>query len=342
MNKRIQECLCYRTAQFKTQNSKLKTYILSILFILVKLSLLFIPSLYSQSKQQCIEWKPIKGARGYRIQIRTSSHQTIIDQFVNTHTFPITKLKKGEYESRVAPLNVFQKPVVWSYWRPLKVLIVKKPKLNSTEEKIIVTEDDKQTITIKGNNFVEDTKVSVESQKNKLKVDKVKTNNSQNLSFSLDTKNAKQGYYDLKIENPKDKIITKKDFVRVVGKDEVVTLSPKENQKVSLQDDKPLAFQWSKNPHAKKYKFKISKQNPHAKELLKDETTSNSYTVKNPSQLEEGELTWEVQPITKDGKQGKITKNTFTFSVSEGTISVQQGDITITSPQVFYIDEDEK
>lgn len=84
-------------------------------------------------KNKYLEWKPIRGSHGYQLQIRNPRKKIIVNQKIKSNRYPAYRLSKGHYQCRVAPLNVFQKPVIWSHWRPLVIMEKPQPILYSGE-----------------------------------------------------------------------------------------------------------------------------------------------------------------------------------------------------------------
>ncbi|MBL0266224.1 MAG: hypothetical protein IPQ05_20745, partial [Leptospiraceae bacterium] len=73
---------------------------------------------------------------GYRIEIK-SDEKVIIETNVNENIYHVD-LPKGKYEFRIGVLNFFKKPVVWSYWNPLRVIVSQQPILDTERQEMAI------------------------------------------------------------------------------------------------------------------------------------------------------------------------------------------------------------
>lgn len=188
---------------------KLKKFIPIIIFIF-----LFAIGLVAKT-DEFIEWKTIKGAYGYVIEIRNADKKVILEKKVKENLFPI-ELPKGKYDLRVAPLNVFKKPAVWSHWHPLEIIISRKPVVGLEEPILLIKEDSLQPVVeIFGDNFLENTKVEIIRKGKKIPIKETKLENSRLLVLKLNLNTVFPGKYHLVLKNPNKKVTTKKEFVIV-------------------------------------------------------------------------------------------------------------------------------
>ena len=109
-----------------------KILIASILSLIV----LFTIELLAEKDTGFIEWRAIPAANGYRIEIK-SEEKVIIETNVNENIYHVD-LPKGKYEFRIGVLNFFKKPVVWSYWNPLRVIISQQPILDTERQEMAI------------------------------------------------------------------------------------------------------------------------------------------------------------------------------------------------------------
>jgi hypothetical protein len=94
-----------------------------ILFIII---ISLIPSiLLAEGKSMKIEWKEVKGNRGYIVRLKQSNDS--IEQKETNLNFIELKLNPGEYEIQVAGKNAFGKPGKFSKW---KSFIVRKEQMS--------------------------------------------------------------------------------------------------------------------------------------------------------------------------------------------------------------------
>lgn len=96
---------------------------LSICLILISsILILGLPFLFGKDKPDpYIRWKNSRYASGYRIQIKNQKGIRIVDEKVKESEYSIRKLPSGKYQIRVGALSPFNKPAVWTKWKPLEV-----------------------------------------------------------------------------------------------------------------------------------------------------------------------------------------------------------------------------
>lgn len=185
----------------------MKYFKLLLFFLLLNLS-------SSEKKQDrgFIEWKPIQSANGYKIEIRDSLGK--LNEFYSEINIFYPDLQKGRYEFRIAVLNLFKKPVVFSYWNPLKVIQSKQVVIKQTE---FVLEKGKK-VTLLGENFLENTKISFKKENKK---EFLKTNLISDSKIEVMTENLEQGIYDLEFENPNSKISLYPKILKILSENEI-------------------------------------------------------------------------------------------------------------------------
>lgn len=180
----------------KKQNSNLSIFKKSFSLILIFCAILYTIELLAKKDTGFIEWRAIPASNGYRVEIK-SEDKVIIQTNVNENIYYVD-LPKGKYEFRIAVLNLFKKPVVWSYWNPLRVIISQTPILNSDRQELAIGD----TVELSGANFLENTKVSLISSGQVFPVEASMKNETQ-ITFATDK--VKAGNYDLLLENPNNK-----------------------------------------------------------------------------------------------------------------------------------------
>ncbi|MBE7412046.1 MAG: hypothetical protein L6Q54_05420 [Leptospiraceae bacterium] len=164
-----------------------------------------------------IAWTKIPDANGYVVEIRNESKEIVLQKKVTT-SFLEVNLQKGKYEVRTAPLDIFGKPAVWSNWEIIKVIVSIPPVVSGKQPPVkLQTGKKNPDIKIEGKNFLDNIQVYAKNNLEKIPSKSVKVSEGGNsVSFSLDTKEAKPGTYDLVLANPRKKNIEIKDFV-VIG-----------------------------------------------------------------------------------------------------------------------------
>lgn len=181
----------------------------------LKLFLLFIIVGYSSlaADEQEIEWAPNKSAKVYKLEVRDFSSKKIkVDKKIKETRYKVDKLDPGLYEYRIGIVNDKDIVAVYSDWSTLSIMQTFEPE-GSVEEIYYGGKDDKfQEIYITGNNFFEDTRIEIFSDKDKIPVKNLIRVSDRELRFVLELANAKPGTYDLKIINPLKKVYVKKGF----------------------------------------------------------------------------------------------------------------------------------
>lgn len=222
-----------------TSSSTMKT--VSLRISLYFLLLLFSKTLlYAEDLKRVVAWKPIREASGYQIQIKDKKGNRVVDKQIETSFYSVEDLPTGDYEVRTAPLNSFKKPVVWSNWRELEIIISEPPRVTIDEKKpaiLIEKKDDTssnqndsktkpQTIAIKGDNFLDVTEVEIKKESYKIPILEKDTISKQQIDVKIETKGAKPGDYDLTVTNPYQKPKVVSNFLKIEN-----TTSDKSNAK---------------------------------------------------------------------------------------------------------------
>lgn len=177
-----------------------KILIASILSLIV----LFTIELLAEKDTGFIEWRAIPAANGYRIEIK-SEEKVIIETNVNENIYHVD-LPKGKYEFRIGVLNFFKKPVVWSYWNPLRVIVSQQPILDTERQEMAIGDK----VELNGAHYFENTKVSLLAGNTVIPAE-ITIVSDKELFFPTDK--FKAGTYDLLIENPNNKKLLQKDYL---------------------------------------------------------------------------------------------------------------------------------
>jgi hypothetical protein len=196
---------------------------------IIYLLLLFITFEISANDKDYIEWKPIDGANGYRIEIRDNSKRKIVDENTKLNHY-LVKIPKGKYEFRISPLNLFEKPTVWSYWKALKVIISRNPVVENKTFRL-TPEEASRTIIFIGKNFLYDMKVKIYSSKKEITVVEKILIDSEKFKIKLQKNDIQEGIYSILLENPNNKITLLKNALIIKEKD-------KSQEKNKIADDK--------------------------------------------------------------------------------------------------------
>jgi hypothetical protein len=195
----------------------------------------FIISLQS-TEQGYIEWKPIKGAFGYKLEIRDESKKLIIEEIVNSTRYLI-RTPSGKFEFRISPMNVFEKTTVWSYWNPLNVVISKRPSITTNELSLDISELSKPMI-FKGKNFLSETKLKFIWGSRVISAKSITVNDTTTLTAILNPEGAAQGKYELHMENPGNRILSIKNFLTLSDNNEADRLAREKAERERLEAER--------------------------------------------------------------------------------------------------------
>ena len=263
------------------------------LLICISLVLAFTLELFAKKDTGFIEWRSIPAANGYRVEIK-SENKIILETNVAENIYYVD-LPKGKYEFRIGVLNVFKKPVVWSYWNPLRVLISKEPTLSA--ERLNIAQGDESRVA--GNNFLENTKVSLLSQGKTFSIEnKIISHNE--LRFA--TKTLKPGTYDILLENPNNKRLLKKDYL--------VLYDPTKGTPPGVNTNKP------QGKTIKSQGIEISSDSMERADIMVDESVAGKTTVnigpKTKDKLDislQNKSTMDVTVDINNRSEGKVNFN---------------------------------
>jgi len=195
----------------------------------------FIISLQS-TEQGYIEWKPIKGAFGYKLEIRDESKKLIIEEIVNSTRYLI-RTPSGKFEFRISPMNVFEKTTVWSYWNPLNVVISKRPSITTNDLSLDISELSKPMI-FKGKNFLSETKLKFIWGSRVISAKSITVNDTTTLTAILNPEGAAQGKYELHMENPGNRILSIKNFLTLSDNNEADRLAREKAERERLEAER--------------------------------------------------------------------------------------------------------
>ncbi|MBI3395515.1 MAG: hypothetical protein HY042_06755, partial [Spirochaetia bacterium] len=158
-------------------------------------------------EQVFLEWTAVDNARGYIVEIKNEKGDITRQESEGTRVN--LKLAPGRYTQRVGALNIFKKPASWSEWKELLVMKPVAPKVALVE--MPESEQDPsgktRSVRIQGENFFEDTKVSLLRNGEEIPVEKQRTGDSTlGMVLVLDRDKLQPGKNQIKIENPGGKV----------------------------------------------------------------------------------------------------------------------------------------
>lgn len=104
--------------------SKLRSILLPVVFLLSLSNYLFSeetqPEASVSERKIKLTWEEVEGALGYKVVIKNSEDNEIIDQNVTSNNI-VLEIPPGNYKIRIAPINKFSKLGNWSDWADLSV-----------------------------------------------------------------------------------------------------------------------------------------------------------------------------------------------------------------------------
>lgn len=162
-----------------------------------------------------VEWKPVPGSSGYQVQVReTKTKKILVDKTVQGTMLDVD-LAPGLYQSRVAPLSPFGRPLQWSDWRPLNVLISLRPEFNE-QPRVVIEGSRPTTVVITGRNFTRSMRLTLRNESGSHPILDRRVNEAgTEVQFSIQPGRYPEGEYDLHLENPRQKNSVIPAFVSV-------------------------------------------------------------------------------------------------------------------------------
>jgi len=203
--------------------------------------LIFSPFLgiFASEVLRFVAWKAIEDANGYQVQIKDAKGKVIVDKKIEKNYYSIQDLPTGDMFVRTAPLNAFLKPVVWSPWTELEVLLSITPTIEIPKDKPkpVVSQDKPiSQIAIEGDHFLDVTEIELSQKQRKLPILEKNYVNEKRIDVKVDTTNAKPGDYDLTIVNPFQKPQKIANFMSLEAKP---FETPKDPPKIELPPPPP-------------------------------------------------------------------------------------------------------
>jgi hypothetical protein len=180
-----------------------------------------------------VEWKPIPGSSGYQLQVRDAKTKRImVDQFVEG-TYLDVDLQVGHFEQRLAPLSPFGKPLIWSDWRPLNILVALSPVVDEANA-VEVKERRPFSMFLRGKNFTPNTRVFLKKDGNSIPVPNRSINAAgTELTLLVNPATIPPGNYSLYLENPRQKTWTGESLVSLkYAENAVAVVDPKDQKDV--------------------------------------------------------------------------------------------------------------
>lgn len=209
------------------KRNKRHHYLAILLFFL---AIFLWPKSSRDSIYHFIRWQPVEDIIFYRIEIKNQNGKILRRKDVRKTYFSVLGLKKGRYQCRIAALDVFRKPLLWSGWQNLEIRIARTPRLAIRQPIQIDNSNPKPTIAIPGKNLSEATRVKIHSGKNKIPIIQKKLQR-QKLTVQLNLQKTKPGNYDLTLTNPYGKKTTRRGII-IIEKE-------KQEQLAANEPDRP-------------------------------------------------------------------------------------------------------
>jgi hypothetical protein len=141
-------------------------------------------------------------------------------------------LPVGRYDIRTSPLNDFGRVTVWSQWQPLRVVISRKPELDSESDRVIMVNNRNKSsfsFSVSGNYFYKDVmKIAVRNPRTKRNLPIKELNvdeDGRRMLVEVEVAQAPEGQYDLVLANPFGKTLVRPGFLNVSDRKNLSELS---------------------------------------------------------------------------------------------------------------------
>ncbi len=194
-------------------NRKLHIRIFLQSFVL-GLAFLFSFSLFAKEDGIKLEWRAIPDSGGYMVEIKDSRGK-ITREKTNATQIQVN-LPPGAYEHRIGVLNRYGRVSVFSTWIPFDIILSQTPEILSTSHNKYLSKDLPDTLEIKGKHFTDATKVILKDSKgNDIPVKSVELKDSETLVIAIDKKKSPEGAVSLRVENPRNKVAEKENYLMV-------------------------------------------------------------------------------------------------------------------------------
>lgn len=188
-------------------------HILRRIWVLLAVLFFSLPALGKEEGVK-LEWKGIPDSGGYMVEIRDSRGKITREKTNSTQI--VIDLPPGNYEHRIGVLNRYGRVSVFSTWIPFDVILSQKPEIQEATQRKFLNKDLPETFEIKGKHFTDATKIIFkDSNGNEIPVKFVEVKNSETLVVTIDRKKAADGAISLRVENPRNKVAEKEDYLLV-------------------------------------------------------------------------------------------------------------------------------
>ncbi|TGJ98518.1 hypothetical protein EHQ53_02005 [Leptospira langatensis] len=200
--------------------------------------------IYSKEEGVKLEWRPIPDAGGYMVEIKDSRGK-ITREKTNTTLIQL-ELPPGTYEHRIGVLNRYGRVSVFSAWIPFEVILSQKPEILSAEKNKFLNKDLPDTFEIKGRHFTDATKVILKDSKgSEVSIKSMEVKNSETILVTLDKKRPPEGAVSVRVENPRNKVTEKENYLFVAETEsDLAALEAKGQQKESVSSGAPFRFDY--------------------------------------------------------------------------------------------------
>jgi len=197
----------------KTRKSNSKKSTLLLLFILSTPVMIFPIFEAAAKKGGVVIWRKIRGAHGYRVQIRNAQRKILLDRTVKQNSIA-ADYPEGKYSIRVSPLKASGRITVWSRWHPLNIVVSRIPVIDPGTKPVRTAKNQKSVnFSVRGRYFLDVIKVDIRSGNKSIPISSIHVRKGGRLLLvAADLRGAAPGSYDLTLTNPRKKILSRKSF----------------------------------------------------------------------------------------------------------------------------------
>lgn len=171
-----------------------------------------------------LTWQSVEGAAGYFVEIKDSGDTIIISETVTGNSYDIIRIQPGEYQFRVATVNILGQRGQSSDWINFSVEKLFIPELKSMSRRQLVASHSNRNIVIHGSNFKVTSRFLLRREGKEIELSDVDVKSDNEAVITFKPGKADQGNFDL--------VVINRGGVESVLKDAVVIVAPEEAETV--------------------------------------------------------------------------------------------------------------
>lgn len=171
-----------------------------------------------------LTWQSVEGAAGYYIEIKDSGDAIIIAETVTGNSYDIIKLQPGEYQFRIASVNILGQRGQSTDWIEFTVEKLFVPVLKSVSRSQLAASISSRNIVIRGENFKVTSRFLLRSKGREIELSDVDVRSDNEAIINFQPEKSDLGRYDLVVINRGDAESVLKDVIVIVKPEEAETV----------------------------------------------------------------------------------------------------------------------